>query len=64
MFTGLKLIVAQVQTGYAQTEYLAAYGLIIGMVLLGLLAVCVPRPREKHFVEPEEVEHKGGQKRR
>ena len=53
-----------VQTGYAQAEYLAAYGLIIGMVLLGLLAVCVPRPREKNFVEPEEVDENSRKKRR
>lgn len=36
-----------------QGEYLLAIGLIVGMVLLGLLVVCIPRPRSKHFIEPE-----------
>ena len=57
-------LLAQIQTGYSQSEYLAAYGLIVGMVVLGLLAVCIPRPRKKHFVEPAEVEEKNQKKRR
>ena len=56
-------IIAQVQSGYEQTEYLVAIALTIAMVLLGLVAVCVPRARKKHFVEPEEEEVESGKKR-
>ncbi len=62
----LNLLLAQAEetTGYAQTEYLTAYGLVAGLVLLGLLAVCIPRPRQKHFIEPEQVEKKKPTRRR
>ena len=46
------MMIAQIQRGYEQTEYLAAVALTIAMVLLGLVALCAPRPRTKHFVEP------------
>ena len=55
----LVLIMAQApQQGYAQTEYIAAVSLTIALVVLGLIAVCAPRPRARHFVEPEENEAK------
>lgn len=57
---------AQVQTGYAQSEYMVAIGLTVAMVILGLAAVCAPRPRKKHFIEPEESndeKNKGRRKR-
>lgn len=60
-------LLAQVQTGYEQTEYIAAIGLTVAMIILGLVAVCVPRPRDRHFVEPEEEEEdskKGAKKKR
>lgn len=58
-------IVAQVQQGYAQTEYIVAIALTIAMVALGLAAVCVPRKRKKHYVEPEEADaRRGGKKKR
>ena len=49
-------LLAQVQTGYEQTEYMVAIGLTVAMVVLGLVAVCAPRIRKKHFIEPEETE--------
>ncbi|MEM9411496.1 MAG: hypothetical protein AAGA30_10305 [Planctomycetota bacterium] len=51
------LLIAQ-RNQQGQTEYMAAYALTIGLILLGLIAVCVPRPRVKHFVEPEEEDPK------
>lgn len=47
-------LIAQAQSGPAQTEYVAAYALIVAMVILGIVVVCIPRPRQKHFVEPNE----------
>ena len=38
---------------YEQTEYGLAYALISGLVLLGLIAVCVPRFRKKDITDPE-----------
>lgn len=63
-FVGRLLAQAEETGGYAQSEYLTAYGLVIGLILLGLLAVCVPRPRQKHFIEPEEVQQKNKSRRR
>lgn len=56
----ISLWLAQVDsaTGYKQTEYPIAYGLIAALVLLGLIAVCIPRFRKEHFIEPEEVDEK------
>lgn len=42
------------QAESVQTEYIAAYALTVALVLLGLLVVCIPRPRAKHFIEPEQ----------
>ena len=60
------MFLAQAQRGYEQTEYIAAICLTIAMIVLGLIAVCAPRPRTRHFVEPEETEEdlKKGQRRR
>ena len=51
---------AQVQQGYAQSEYMVAIALTVAMIVLGLVAVCVPRARKKHFVEPEEDTEESG----
>ena len=45
--------IAQVQAE-TQGEYGLAIGLVVAMVFLGLLVVGIPRPRAKHFVEPED----------
>jgi hypothetical protein len=37
-----------------QTEYAVAYALVAAMVLLGLLAICIPRPRKKNVIESKE----------
>lgn len=58
------VILAQLENAPEQTEYLAAYALIVMMVLLGLLVVCIPRPRAKHFVEPEGEEEDSKKKRK
>ena len=52
----IDLLVAQVQNAAGQQEYFAAYALIIMVVLLGVVVVCVPRPRQKHFIEPKNDE--------
>ncbi len=39
------------QTG-GQTEYGLAYALILGVLVLGLVVVCVPRPRKKELIDP------------
>lgn len=38
---------------YTQTEYGLAYALIFGLLVLGLLVVCVPRPRKKELFDPD-----------
>lgn len=40
---------------YDQTEYGLAYGLIFAFLVLGMLVVCIPRPRKKGFVDPAEA---------
>ena len=37
---------------YEQTEYGLAYGLVTAFLVLGMLLVCVPRPRKKDFPDP------------
>lgn len=37
---------------YDQTEYGLAYGLIFAFLLLGMLVVCIPRPRKQGFIDP------------
>ncbi|MEM7452925.1 MAG: hypothetical protein AAF456_01095 [Planctomycetota bacterium] len=52
---------------YAQQEYGLAYGLVFALVFLGLLVVCIPRPRKKELiVEPKKqaARGKGGAKGR
>ena len=41
---------------HAQTEYLLAYGLIFGFLLLGMLVVCIPRPRKSQYLDPVAAE--------
>ncbi len=40
---------------YEQTEYSLAYALVFAFLILGMLVVCVPRPRKKGFVDPEQA---------
>lgn len=40
---------------YEQQEYLLAYALVFAFLVLGMLVVCIPRPRKKGFVTAEEV---------
>lgn len=40
---------------FEQTEYLLAYALVFAMLILGMLLVCVPRPRKKGFMDPETI---------
>ena len=40
---------------YEQTEYGLGYALIFAFLILGLLVVCIPRPRKKGFVDPAEA---------
>ena len=54
------MLIAQIQRGYEQTEYMAAIALTIAMILLGLVTVCAPRPRTKHFVEPVQPDEESG----
>lgn len=37
---------------YEQSEYAMAYALTAGFVVLGMLLVCVPRPRKSDFADP------------
>lgn len=37
---------------YEQTEYVMAYALTAAFVALGMLLVCVPRPRKSDFPDP------------
>jgi hypothetical protein len=41
----------QIQTMYEQTEYGLAYALVAAVLLLGILAVCIPRPRNRNLEE-------------
>lgn len=40
---------------YEQQEYLLAYGMVFAFLILGMLVVCIPRPRKNDFVIPEEA---------
>ena len=37
-----------------QTEYFLGYSLTFAMILLGLLVVCIPRPRKAKYLTPDE----------
>ncbi|MEM7785184.1 MAG: hypothetical protein AAF623_17680 [Planctomycetota bacterium] len=39
-----------------QQEYYLAYSLIFAFLILGMLVVCIPRPRKKGFVDPRQAE--------
>ena len=39
---------------YNQTEYGLAYALVFGLLMLGLIVVCIPRPRKKELVDPNQ----------
>jgi uncharacterized protein with WD repeat len=40
---------------YEQKEYLLAYCLIFAFLLLGMLIVCIPRPRKSEFINKEQA---------
>jgi hypothetical protein len=40
---------------YDQTEYGLAYALIFAFLVLGMLVVCIPRPRKTGFIDPAEA---------
>jgi hypothetical protein len=40
---------------YEQQEYLLAYAMVFAFLILGMLVVCIPRPRKKGFVDPEQA---------
>ena len=40
---------------YEQTEYFLAYALVFAFLILGMLVVCIPRPRKKEFLDPEQA---------
>ncbi len=37
-----------------QTEYMLGYALTFALILLGVLVVCIPRPRKSRFLTPEQ----------
>jgi hypothetical protein len=43
-----------------QTEYFVAYLLIFGLIFLGLLTTCIPRPRKSDLKENLEREKQAG----
>ncbi len=47
---------------YAQTQYLFAYALTFSIVVLGLLVVCIPRPRKAAYLTPEQAAKEKKQK--
>ena len=49
---------------YAQNEYAVAYALTIGLILLGLLAITVPRPRRGVTDDPKTKKRKKKKKKR
>ena len=40
---------------YNQSEYLLAYALVAACIVLGMLVVCVPRPRKKKYMTKEQI---------
>ena len=59
MHQHLFFILAQ---NYEQTEYGLAYAMVFGLIFLGILMLCVPRPRKKALFDPEAA--KGKKKKR
>ena len=47
---------------YNQTEYLAAYGLVAAFLILGMLVVCIPRPRAAEHLDKETIEKRKKQR--
>jgi hypothetical protein len=58
------VVVESETTSSGQEEYLAAYALTFGLVFLGVLATCIPRPRGKDLPENIAKKEKAMQKRR
>ena len=40
---------------YTQSEYLMAYALVAACIVLGMLVVCVPRPRKKKYMTRQQI---------
>ncbi len=40
---------------YEQKEYYLAYGLVAVCLLLGMLMVCIPRPRKSEVIDKEQA---------
>lgn len=49
---------------YEQKEYLLGYALVAAFLLLGMLLVCVPRPRKSEVVDKEQAAKDKKQKAR
>jgi hypothetical protein len=40
---------------YNQSEYLMSYALVAAFVVLGMLVVCIPRPRKAKYLTKEQL---------
>ena len=40
---------------YEQQEYMLAYAMVFAFLLLGMLVVCIPRPRKKEYLDPQQA---------
>ncbi len=40
---------------YNQSEYMLSYALVAAFVVLGMLVVCIPRPRKKEYLTREQL---------
>jgi hypothetical protein len=40
---------------YNQSEYLMSYALVAALVVLGMLVVCIPRPRKAKYLTKEQL---------
>ena len=40
---------------YNQSEYMMAYALVAACIVLGMLVVCVPRPRKSKYMTREQI---------
>lgn len=47
---------------YEQQEYVLGYALVFAFLILGMLIVCIPRPRKKGFVDPSQAAKEKRQK--
>lgn len=40
---------------YTQSEYMLSYALVAAFVVLGMLVVCIPRPRKAKYLTKEQL---------